>query len=86
MGRAKARFFSSLGFHRSEWPQLRNALLAHALGEAEPAGGGPHGQKYTIRGILQAPNGHQAAIVSVWIVLAGEDAPRLVTAYPGEGG
>ena len=84
VGRTKARVFAVLGFRRAEWPALRDALLAHALGEAEPAGGGPHGQKYAVRGILRGPAGREAPVVSVWIVLAGEGAPRLVTAYPGE--
>jgi hypothetical protein len=85
VGRAKARFFATLGFRRAEWPDLRDALLAHARGEAERAGGGAHGQKYAVRGILQGPAGRSAPVVSVWIVLAGEEAPRLITAYPGEG-
>jgi hypothetical protein len=84
VGRAKARFFGALGFRRADWSALRDALLAHARGEAEPAGGGAHGQKYAVRGILQGPAGREAPVVSVWIVLTGEDVPRLVTAYPGE--
>jgi hypothetical protein len=30
------------------------------------------------------PAGREANIESVWIVLAEEDYPRLVTAYPGD--
>jgi hypothetical protein len=84
VGRAKARFFTALGFTRAEWPALWDALVAHARGEAEPARGGPHGQKFAVRGILQGPAGRAAPVVSVWIVLVGEEVPRLVTAYPGE--
>lgn len=84
VGQAKARFFAALGFRQAEWPALREALLAHAGGEAEPAGGGPHGRKYAVRGILRGPAGREASVVSVWIVLAGDEVPRLVTAYPGE--
>lgn len=84
VGRAKARFFVALGFSLVAWPALRDALLAHARGEAEPAGAGAHGRKYVVRGILQGPGGREAPVVSVWIVLAGEDVPRLITAYPGE--
>lgn len=84
VGRAKARFFGALGFRQVEWPLLREALLAHAFGEAELSGSGPRGQKYAVRGILQGPVGRGTPVISVWIVLAGEDLPRLVTAYPGE--
>jgi hypothetical protein len=40
------------------------------------------GTKYAIIGPLTGPNGRVAEIVTVWIILAGEDAPRFVTAYP----
>lgn len=61
----------------------RHALLAQAAaGEAEPGPATPYGRKYTVRGILRGPDGRSAPIVSVWIVLAGEQVPRLVTAYP----
>ncbi len=33
-------------------------------------------------GPLTGLNGRVAEIVAVWIILAGEDAPRFVTAYP----
>jgi hypothetical protein len=84
IGRAKARFFTTLGFTRPEWPQLQTALseLA-ATGEAELGERNPFGQKYVVRGILRGPTGITADIVSVWIILRGEDAPRFVTAFPG---
>ena len=45
----------------------------------------PYGQKYLIRAMLLGPSGSSSAVVSVWIVLTGEEFPRFVTAYP-EGG
>ena len=85
LGRAKARFFTALGFARDNWPELQAALLAHAAaGEAELGAASPYGQKYTVRGIRQGPAGRSASVVAAWIVLQGEDAPRFVTAYPGE--
>ena len=42
----------------------------------------PFGQKYEVRGELVGPNGRRAWIVSVWIILVGEQAPRFVTAFP----
>ncbi len=41
-----------------------------------------YGTKYAIIGPLTGLNGRVAEIVTVWIILAGEDAPRFVTAYP----
>lgn len=43
-----------------------------------------HGQKYEIHDIIRGPTGREAHIVTVWIILSGEDFPRLVTAYPGD--
>jgi hypothetical protein len=76
VGRAKARFFAALGFRQAEWEALRAALWAHAdVGEAEPVPSA-YGRKYEVRGMLQGPGGRSAAVVTVWIILAGEEAPR----------
>jgi hypothetical protein len=40
--------------------------------------------KYVVRGTLNGPSGEAADVITVWIVLDGESAPRFVTAYPGE--
>jgi hypothetical protein len=83
--RAKARVFAALGFTRADWPALRGAPLALARdGEAAPGAATVFGQKWTVRGTLRGPAGRSAPVVTAWIVLAGEDVPRLVTAYPGE--
>ena len=44
-----------------------------------------HGQKYTIRAILNGPTGQSATVVSVWFIPPRGNAPRFVTAYPGDG-
>lgn len=85
VGRAKARFFAALGFTREGWPGLQHALLALAVdGEAAPSPASEFGRKYVVRGIIWGPAGRAASVETVWIVLAGEDVPRLVTAYPGD--
>lgn len=62
---------------------LHDALCTHATaGEAKPGALTPNGRKYAVRGIVQGPDGRSVPVVSVWIVLAGEQVPRLVTAYP----
>jgi hypothetical protein len=43
-----------------------------------------HGQKYRASGVLVGPTGVAASVVTVWIVLHGEDHPRFVTALPGD--
>lgn len=43
------------------------------------------GQKYGVNGILRGPSGREAAVTTIWIVKNGEDFPRLVTVYPGDG-
>ncbi len=86
IGRFKARFFAALGFTADRWVELAEALrLQHLTQEAEPAPATSHGQKYTIRAILNGPNGQSAIVVSIWFIPARGDVPRLVTAYPGDG-
>ena len=51
---------------------------------AEQATLSPYGQKYEILGRLTGPNGTAGWVRTIWIVLAGETAPRLVTLIPGE--
>jgi hypothetical protein len=41
-----------------------------------------YGTKYAIIGPLTGLNGRVAEILTVWIILAGEDVLRFVTAYP----
>jgi hypothetical protein len=43
------------------------------------------GQKYEVNGILRGPSGREARVTTIWIVKNGEDFPRLVTVYPGDG-
>jgi hypothetical protein len=45
---------------------------------------GTFGRKYLVRGTLRGPNGRQAEVVAIWIILAGDTIPRFVTAFPGE--
>jgi hypothetical protein len=84
VGRGKARFFTALGFRRAEWPALQTALRQLACeGEASLGEATAFGQKYRVRGTIQGPTGRIAVVESAWIILAGEDVPRLVTAFPG---
>jgi hypothetical protein len=80
IGRYKSAFFRSLGYTQEQWHVLAHDLHAVLSNEAQVSGATEYGQKFTVRGVLSGPNGRFAGIV--WIILAGESAPRFVTAYP----
>ena len=84
VGRFKAAFFRGLGYGAEDWPLLQSALVAHAMtGAALPEPTSAYGQKFRIRAMLQGLGGRSALVVSIWIIRAGEDLPRFVTAFPG---
>lgn len=83
-GLHKAIAFARAGYTQRDWTLLRRDLgLLARTGEAEARPRNAHGQKFVIRGILQGPNGRTLAVMTVWIVPAGGQYSRLVTAYPG---
>ena len=84
VGRFKAKFFRSLGFERTDWRALKVEILSMLDNEAKEKERTEYGQKYEVRGTIQGPSGKRADLVSVWIILEGEDFPRFITAYPGE--
>jgi len=85
IGRFKSAFFTSLGYSPDDWRRLEAGLLVHAQNheviETQP---NPYGMKYVVSGRLSGPSGDAAGVITVWIILDGESAPRFVTAYPGE--
>jgi len=84
-GRAKAAYLARLGYSQEAWPRLEADLRQQILTrEAEPAKSSPYGQKYEILGPLMGPNGATAWVRAIWIVLTGEQEPRLVTLVPEE--
>lgn len=86
VGRFKAGFFVALGYSENEWQRLEADLRAQHLNRDATMGeANPYGQKYEIRAPNTGPAGRAAEVVSVWVVLADEDFPRFVTAYPGGG-
>jgi hypothetical protein len=82
-GAGKAVFFRGYGFAPERWEQLRDALRAHA-GEhpATEAARSEFGVRYVVDGALHTPDGRAPLVRSVWFIEVGEQAPRLVTAYP----
>ena len=85
VGRFKATFFGVLGYRREQWQRLaRDLVHVGRFGTARPAEKIEFGQKYEVRGMLDGPSGRMAGVVTIWIVLNGEDFPRFITAFPGE--
>jgi hypothetical protein len=66
----------------SNWEVLDADLRSLLFLNAEQLDVTEYGRKYTVTGSITGPNGRAAEIVSVWIILAGEEMPRFVTAYP----
>lgn len=82
IGRYKAAFFIGLGYTTEASEVLERDLRNLLLGPVEMLEATEYGQKFATHGELKGPTGRIAAAVAVWILLTGESAPRLVTAYP----
>ena len=83
IGRFKAAFFRKVGFKPDNWRDLRAQLLEIAVSnDAELGAKTEFGQKYPIDGILRGTGGLSGQVTTVWIILRGQDIPRLVTVYP----
>ena len=82
-GRHKARVFeSALGITLANRDVLREAILSAATDsdEAEARGTNGHGHVFVIRFALSTEKG-RATVLTAWIILHGEDIPRLTTCY-----
>ena len=83
VGKSKARFFRRFGFNEKNLALLERGLISIALdNELAEQTSTPHGNKYTIDGVLETPTGRTITIRTVWIIEEGEDNPRFVTAHP----
>jgi hypothetical protein len=82
-GRSKAEFFSRFGFEVGEWQALADAL--RAVAQSNPVVQiveSPYGVRYTIDGLLAAPDGRTPRVRTVWIAEPEGAGPRLITAHP----
>ena len=83
VGKSKSRFFRSIGFNEATIAHLEEGLLKIAKMEPVVAvSRSPDGVKYVVDGHIESPTGEGARVGTVWIVEAGIEPPRLVTAYP----
>jgi hypothetical protein len=82
-GRHKAAFFIRFGFSRERWQILASALVRHAgaheVGRVEDS---RFGSRYIVEGAIEAPDGRNPKVRTVWFLESGADTPRFVTAYP----
>ena len=82
-GAGKSSFLRSVGFDESNVDWLEAGLLSIANEEevvsAETI---PYGVKYVIHGTMTTPTGEIVELLTVWMIDTGQEAPRLVTAYP----
>ena len=83
VGSSKAAFFRNLGFNDDNVRRLENGLLAIARNEdVVSVASSPHGEKYVVDGLIDAPRGGAIAVRTVWIIESNQTPPRFVTAYP----
>jgi uncharacterized protein DUF6883 len=81
----KADFFIALGFHTDDWRIFAVAL--HSLAQQSSVSQSlesVHGKKYILDGPIETSIGKTPMVRTIWIVDSGQNAPRLVTAYPCE--
>jgi hypothetical protein len=80
-GRNKARVFASVGMRAGDAEELRAGLLAAAAdGEAQVGIANTYGRRYTVDFELVRQS-KTVRIRSTWIVLSGEELPRLTSCY-----
>jgi hypothetical protein len=82
IGRYKAAFFRSRGYSQDDWETLASDIRSLLSANATVLEATRFGTKYAISGNITDPNGQTFGIVTIWIILKGEDAPRFVSAYP----
>ncbi|MFN0132622.1 MAG: DUF6883 domain-containing protein [Phycisphaerales bacterium] len=82
-GRGKALFFLGRGFSAESLEEFRRSLERHARqNNIVTVDQTAFGVRYRIEGPLVCPDGSTPIVRVIWFIERGEDAPRLVTAYP----
>lgn len=82
-GKAKARFFKRFGFDVAYMAVFKDALRQHSVDrDVEQHEATGFGIKYKLTCEINTPDKRNPCIVTVWVIEAGEEIPKLVTAYP----
>jgi len=84
IGKSKAVWFEILGYDSSDWRLLQADLMQVAAGDVDWQAETQYGQKYGVSGTLAGPNGKSGEVVTIWIIMVGQQNPRLVTSYPDD--
>ena len=83
IGKYKADFFKRFGFDISDIEKFKGSLIQHSIDrDIEITKDTDFGIKYELKCKIKTPDDRNPCIVSVWIVENGQEAPKLVTAYP----
>lgn len=83
IGKFKAKFFEQAGYTHKSWEILEKDIREqHLTQDAKEGPPTPFGKKYEITAPLKGPTA-TLLITSIWIVLKGENVPRLITLIPG---
>jgi len=83
VGKRKAKICRSYGYNEKNIDSLRDGLLSIAnKEEVKDVINSGYGGKYIIDGNLKTPSGKELTVKTVWIIDAGREIPRFVTAYP----
>lgn len=83
LGRFKAAFFGDMGYTKERWERLEADIQEqHLVLDVFTSQETPYGRKHVISGPVTGPSGKTLMLRSVWIILQGRSAPRLVTIYP----
>lgn len=83
VGKSKAKFFLEIGFSQENVTILEQQLLKLArFQDVAEIITTVHGIKYVIVGTINSPSGKIVSILTVWIIDAGQENPRFVTARP----
>ena len=79
----KAAFFLALGYNVNNWRLLAAAFQSLAANsDISKKLESPHGSKYILDGMIDAPVGKSTVVRTIWAIDRGSEIPRLVTAYP----
>jgi hypothetical protein len=83
VGKAKAKYFRSLGYNDANVDQLqRDLIMIVKSNEITHKIETSFGLKYIVEGQLETPKGSIAQVITVWVVEPIDNRPRFVTAYP----
>jgi hypothetical protein len=83
--KGKAFFYLKIGFDQDTPETLKDAILKIAkTGIVQNTETNPEGVKYEVLGDLEAPNGKNYPLKTIWIQENNKEYSRLVTAYPNK--